>query len=368
MNFSFADRVSAMEVSGVRKVFDLARQIENPVNLSIGQPHFDVPEDIRKAAADAINSGKNAYTQTQGGPELRKAILNSNLGKDYNEKELLVVSGVSGALTLAFLALLNPGDEIVTTDPYFVSYKQLSLLCGATPVYVDTYPDFKLKAEAVEGKITDKTKCIVISSPSNPTGVVYSEEELKALAAVAEKHDLLVISDEIYADFVYDDELPRIKDYYKKTLVMGGFSKSHAMTGWRLGYVLGNEELIGAMTKLQQFTYVCAPSFAQFAAALAVDNPLQEEVADYKCKRDKIYNGLKDIGYEVECPGGAFYIFPKVPWGTDMEFVEEAVKNKLLIIPGSVFSEKNTHFRISYAAADDVLDQGLEILESIFKK
>lgn len=368
MGINFAKRIDSMEVSGVRKVFDLAKKIDNPVNLSIGQPHFDVPEKIKESAIEAIKSGKNAYTQTQGCPEIREAILNSEYGKDFSTEQLLIVSGVSGALTLAFLAILDEGDEIITTDPYFVSYKQLSLMCGAKPVYVDTYPDFKINAEKFEGKISPKTKCIVISSPSNPTGVVYSEEELRSLAQVAKKHGLLVISDEIYADFMYDGKLPRMSDYYDNTLVFGGFSKSHAMTGWRMGYVLGPVEMIAAMTKLQQFTYVCAPSFAQIAAAVALENRLTDEVQDYKQKRDKIYNGLKDIGYNVTRPGGAFYIFPEVPWGTDMEFVEEAIKNKLLIIPGSVFSEQKTNFRISYAASDETLDRGLEILAKIYKK
>ncbi len=365
---NFANRISKMDVSGVRKVFDLAKQIDNPVNLSIGQPHFAVPENIKQAAIEAINADDNAYTQTQGAKQIREAILSSGNGNKYGENQLLVTSGVSGALTLAFLALLNEGDEIITTDPYFVSYKQLSLMCGARPIFVDTYPDFKLNAADVLEKITKRTKCIVLSSPSNPTGVVYSEEELKELATVAKNNNLLVISDEIYADFIYDGELPRISDYYENTLVLGGFSKSHAITGWRLGYALGPKELIGAMTKLQQFTYVCAPSFAQTATALAVGKPLEKEVDEYKIKRNKVYHGLQEIGYEVERPGGAFYIFPKVPWGTDMEFVEEAIKNKLLIIPGSVFSEKNTHFRISYAATEDTINRGLSILEKIFKK
>lgn len=365
MDMEFSRRVQSMDVSGVRKVFDLAATIDNPVNLSIGQPHFDVPESARQAAIDAINSGKNAYTQTQGGPELRKALLDYLPAGKYSEKQLLIVSGVSGGLTLAFLALLNEGDEIVTCDPYFVSYKQLAKLCGAKPVYFDTYPEFRLDAAKVEAAITPRTKAIVLSNPGNPTGVVYTEAELKALAEVAKKQNLLLISDEIYRDYAYDSPILSMADYYENTLVMGGFSKSHAMTGWRLGYVAGPEPIIAAMTKLQQFTYVCAPSFAQVAAAAVVGHPMTERLEEYGQKRNRIYEGLVSAGYEVARPGGAFYIFPKVPWGTDMEFVEEAIRNKLLIIPGSVFSEANTHFRISYAAEDDTIDRGLEILAGL---
>ena len=180
---------------------------------------------------------------------------------------------------------------------------------------------------------------------------------------MAGKHGLLVISDELYHDYCYDTpELPSISDYYENTLVLDGLSKSHAMTGWRLGWAAGPRAIIAAMTKLQQFTYVCAPSFAQVAGARALGHPLKEHIDNYKRKRDRISDGLREAGYEVTRPGGAFYIFPKVPWGTDMTFVEEAIRNDLLIIPGSVFSEQNTHFRISYAASDEMIGRGLEIL------
>ncbi|MBN1257216.1 MAG: aminotransferase class I/II-fold pyridoxal phosphate-dependent enzyme [Planctomycetes bacterium] len=360
-----SDRVGMMEASGVRKVFDLARSIDNPVNLSIGQPHFDVPDEAKEAAVEAIRAGKNAYTQTQGGPELRAALIDYLPQRRYQEEQLLVVCGVSGGLTLAFLALLNPGDEIITSDPYFVSYKQLTLLCGGKPVYFNTYPDFRLDPDRIAACVTPRTKAIVLSSPCNPTGVIYTEEELKGLTEVARKHNLLVISDEIYTDYAYDAPAVSIADYYENTMIMGGFSKSHAMTGWRLGYVAGPSELIAAMTKLQQFTYVCAPSFAQVAAAKVMGTRMTEAIADYKQKRDRIYTGLVDAGYEVTRPEGAFYVFPKAPWGTDMEFVTEAIRNKLLIIPGSTFSEQDTHFRISYAAEDDTIERGLEILAKI---
>ena len=365
---SMAQRVQAMDVSGIRKVFDLAREIHEPVNLSIGQPHFDVPDDAKDAAVAAMRAGANAYTQTQGGPELREALLDWLPEGRYAADQLLVTSGVSGGLTLAFLALLDAGHEVVTADPYFVSYKQLALLCGARPVFVDTYPDFQLDPDRLEAALTDRTRAIVLSSPANPTGAVYDEDVLRGVARVAQRHGLLVISDEIYRDYVYDAPFRSIADLYPNTLVLGGFSKSHAMTGWRLGWAAGPREVIGAMTKLQQFTYVCAPSFVQVAGAYALAHPLPERINEYRRKRDRIYAGLREAGYEVTRPGGAFYIFPRVPWGTDMEFVEQAIANKLLVIPGSVFSEQHTHLRISYAASDETIDQGIEILARLARQ
>ncbi|MHC4885178.1 MAG: pyridoxal phosphate-dependent aminotransferase [Planctomycetota bacterium] len=363
-----SDRVNAVDVSGVRKVFDLARSIKDPINLSIGQPHFDVPDTAKAAAAEAIQAGKNAYTQTQGGPEMRAAILAQYPTGRYDEDQLLITSGVTGALTLAFMATLNEGDEVLTSDPYFLMYKQLPKLCGAVPTYFDTYPDFRLNADRIEAAITPKTKILVFSNPANPTGAVASEEDLKAIGELAERHNLLVISDELYRDYTYDQPAASMADVYENTLVLDGLSKSHAMTGWRLGWATGPAPLIQAMTKLQQFTYVCAPSFAQVAAAGEIGKPMQPQINDYRQKRDRIYNGLREIGYEVEKPGGAFYIFPRVPWGTDMEFVEAAIENNLLIIPGSVFSEASSHFRISYAATDETLDRGLEALKAIHQR
>ncbi|MFH0910544.1 MAG: aminotransferase class I/II-fold pyridoxal phosphate-dependent enzyme [Planctomycetota bacterium] len=360
-------RVHSMQASGIRKVFDLAQEIRNPVNLSIGQPHFDVPDEVKAVAIEAIRTGKNSYTQTQGGPELREALLR-HLGGRYDASEILVASGVCGALSLAYLALLDAGDEIVVLDPYFVGYKQLAFLCGARPVFVDTYPDFSLDPERVERAVSPRTRAVIFSSPANPTGAVFSAADLRALAEVARRHDLLVISDEIYCDYAYDAPFQSITDFYEKTLVLNGFSKSHAMTGWRLAWAAGPRELIAAMTKLQQFTYVCAPSFAQIAGAAALGRLPDERIAEYKAKRDRIHAGLVAAGYDVQKPAGAFYIFPRAPWGTDMDFAAAAVKKELLIIPGSVFSEANTHVRISYAATDETIDRGLEILSELVKR
>jgi aspartate aminotransferase/aminotransferase len=363
-----ADRVKAIDASGIRKVFALAAKMKDPVNFSIGQPDFDVPEKIKDAAIEAIRKGQNRYSQTPGIDELKACIVEttkSELG--WSETVPLVTSGVSGALQLLFMATINPGDEVIMADPYFVMYKQLVKMLDGKCVFVDTYPDFKFTAEKIEKAITSKTKLILLNSPANPTGVVYTEDEVKAIAKVAKKHDVLVMSDEIYDKFSYDAVPASIAKYYDKTVLLKGFSKSYAMTGWRLGYVAVKpvlDELIEQMAKLQQYTFVCAPTPFQFAAVEAMDFDISHYVGQYKIKRDMIYNGLKDK-FEVVKPGGAFYIFVKAPGGDATAFVKKAIENNVLIIPGSVFSEKDTHFRISYATTNEKIQKGIEILKSI---
>ncbi len=363
-----ADRVSRTEASGIRKIFDLAATLENPVNLSIGQPDFDVPEPLKEEAANAMRAGKNAYTPTQGGRELRAKLLGGRF-KGYAENQLLITGAVSGGLLLAYLALLNPGDEILIPDPYFVMYKQLALMFDATPVYYDTYPDWKLDAEKIARAVTPRTKAIVFGSPANPTGAVASAAELQAVADVVKRHDLTVLSDDIYEYYCYDGPAANIRDYCPEhTVSLGGFSKSHAMTGWRVGWAAGPAELIQAMTKFQQFSFVCAPTPMQVAAAAAVDFAMDDHIRAYRNKRDLLYDGLRDAGYELEKPGGAFYAFVKTPWGTGDEFVRECVKNNLLCIPGNCFSERDTHFRLAYSAKDDAIRRGVDILATLKHK
>jgi aspartate aminotransferase/aminotransferase len=362
-----AKRTQKIDSSGIRKVFDLARAMEDPVNFSIGQPHFDVPPEVKKAAVSAIERGMNRYTVTQGIPELREAVEARLSEKDVFSQgsKILITSGVSGGILLACLALVDDGDEVLVPDPYFVMYKHLVNLLGGTPVFVDTYPDFRLTEEALENKVTDRTKALFMNSPANPTGATYSAEEVDLAVRFAEKHDLLIISDEIYDEYVYDGgELPSPASRYAKTLLLGGFSKTYSMTGWRIGYAAGPEELIDAMTVIQQFSFVCAPSFAQEAALRAFDVDVTARIADYARRRDMIYDGLKDR-FEITRPRGSFYMFPKVPWGSDEEFVSEAIRRNVLIIPGSVFSERNTHFRISFTAPDDEMRRGIDILNEL---
>ncbi|HEG43058.1 MAG TPA: aminotransferase class I/II-fold pyridoxal phosphate-dependent enzyme [Phycisphaerales bacterium] len=365
-----AERTGLIDASGIRKVFALAASLKDPVNLSIGQPDFDVPDAIKAAAIDAINAGQNSYSQTAGETLLVDKIT-SQLAADYqwSDPNVLVTSGVSGGILLAFMSIIDPGDEVILADPYFVIYKHVINLLGGKCVYVDSYPDFKLPVDGIANAVTERTKLIIVNSPANPTGVVYSEAEIKAIAAVAAKNDILVMSDEIYDTFCYDGKCPSIARYYDKTLLLKGFSKAYAMTGWRMGYAAANDclkDLIDAMTKIQQYTFVCAPKPFQYASVTALDTDMSEYVAAYKKKRDMICDGLKDK-FQVVKPGGAFYTFVKVPegCGTGTEFVKKAIENNVLIIPGNVFSERDTHFRISYATTDEKIQQGIDILRKL---
>lgn len=341
--------------------------MKDPINLSIGLPDFDVPEIAKQAAVDAIARGNNRYTQTQGIATLRDRLrkdLSTEFSRDVGE--VLISSGVSGGLMLAIMAVIDPGDEVIFLDPYFVMYRHLLTLTGGKPVPVDSYPDFKFPADRVEAAITPRTKMIIINSPSNPTGTILSQEEIDAVVAIAKQYNLLILSDEIYEPFLYDQTagLPSPLHSYDKTIVLRGFSKSHAMTGWRLGYVFGYEPVVSQMTKLQQYTYVCAPSPFQHAALAALDIDMTAHVAAYKNKRDIAY-AMLSRKFEVQKPGGAFYIFPKVPTGTATDFCTRAIEKNVLIIPGNVFSAHDTHFRISYATTDTKLQEGCEILLSM---
>jgi len=364
-----ADRAQKVDASGIRKVFALAASLKDPVNFSIGQPDFDVPEQLKEEAIKAIREGINKYSQTAGDILLKEKI--SELVKKeigWDRPAVLVTSGVSGGLLLAFMALINPGDEVIIPDPYFVIYKHTVNMLGGKCVFVDSYPDFQLPLEKISRAVTNKTKLIILNSPCNPTGTVSSEGDIKALAEIAAKKDIVVLTDEIYEKFCYDGDCPSIANYYEKTLLMRGFSKSYAMTGWRLGYVAAHESLtsiIEGMTKIQQYTFVCAPTPFQKAAIAALDYDVSDLVAAYKKKRDLIYEGLRDK-FELVRPHGAFYAFVKTPaGGAATEFVEKAIANNVLIIPGNVFSEKDTHFRISYATSNEKIEQGIEILRGL---
>lgn len=363
-----AQRTTTFDSSGIRKVFDLAAHMPNPINLSIGQPDFDVPEPVREACIDAIQSRKNGYALTQGMPVLRDKLqrqIDAELG--HADRKVFVASGTSGALVLTMLSLVNPGDEVIIFDPFFVMYQPLVSLVGGTSVLIDTYPDFRIDLNRVAAAITDKTKLILLNSPANPTGVTANAAEIEGLARLAAERNIALLSDEIYRAFCYDEPFVSPAKFNDQTIVIDGFSKSHAMTGWRLGFAHGPAAVIDAMVKVQQYSFVCAPQPVQWAGAVAMDVDISGYVAQYRRKRDLVYEGLADV-FELVKPGGAFYAFPKAPWGTATEFVTEAIQNRLLIIPGGIFSQRDTHFRLSYAAADTVLEQGIEVLRKLARR
>ena len=262
------------------------------------------------------------------------------------------------------LSLVNPGDEVILFDPYFVMYEPLTQLVGGVPVLIDTYPDFRIDLQKVADAITPRTKMIMVNSPANPTGVTATREELQGLAELAAERDVALVSDEIYRQFCYDQPFVSPARFNERVIVIDGFSKSHAMTGWRLGFVHGPADVIDTMVKLQQYTFVCAPQPAQWAGAAAMDVRIDGHIADYRRKRDLIVDGLSDC-FELARPQGAFYAFPKVPWGTGTEFVTAAIERNLLIIPGNIFSRRDTHFRISYAAGDATIQRGIDVLRQL---
>jgi len=361
-----AERTRCFDTSGIRRVFELGAKLTERIDLSIGQPDFDVPPEVRQAAIDAIQSGKNGYALSQGIPALREK-LQARIDREYghDDREVFVTCGTSGGLMLAMLVLVDPGDEVIVFDPCFVMYDALAGVAGAKVVYVDTYPDFRIDLDRVADAITPKTKAIVSNSPANPTGVAASEAEVRGLAELARERDVVLISDEIYRDFCYDEPFHSPAEHNPQTLVCDGFSKSAGMPGWRLGFAHGPSRIIREMIKLQQYSFVCAPHPFQWAGATAMDMDTREHLEAYRRKRDLIADGLADH-YELVRPTGAFYAFPKAPWGTGTEFVEKAItEHNLLIIPGQAFSRRDTHFRISFAAPDEVIREGVAVLRKM---
>lgn len=360
-----ADRMHKIDASGIRKVFDLATKMKNPINLSIGQPHFDTPDPVKRALCQAVEEGRNVYSQSQGIAPLREGLLQEFVAPlGHADRDLFVTSGTSGGLMLALSVLVNPGDEVIAFDPWFVMYKHLVTLAGGTCVQIDTYPDFRIDLNKVRDAITPRTKAILCNSPCNPTGYVASEEELKGLAELAREKNICLISDEIYRVFCYDKPFVSPVKWNDQTIVIDGFSKSHSMTGLRLGFAHGPSHIIQQMIKLQQFTFVCAPQPVQWAGLAALKCDVSDRVANYARNREFL---LKELGgiYDIRGSGGAFYLFIKAPWGTGTEFVSKAIENELLIIPGNVFSQHDSHFRVSFAADDSTLQRGAEILKRI---
>jgi len=375
----FSERSSAIDASGIRRVFELGRKLRDPINLSIGQPDFPVPDVIKQSAIEAIQKNHNGYTVTQGIEPLRRSIiahLQEDVGWSFDSDELglLVTSGTNGALLLAGLAMLNPGDEMIVPDPYFVVYPAITKLCGATAVYCDVYPDFRMTAERIEPLITKKTKLLMLNSPSNPAGVVLNNQELREIVELCEKHGVVIITDEIYDEFTYadareDGRCPSPARFSRDMLLVRGFGKSYGCTGWRMGYCAGPKAIIDQLMKLQQYSFVCAPSIAQWGLVHAYDVDISGHVAAYARRRDMVESALGEVTNVVHA-GGSFYSFIEVPRHLGMNasaFAEKALERNVLVIPGNVFSRQDTHFRVSYAVNETTLGRGLEALAALLK-
>ncbi|MFI4892130.1 MAG: pyridoxal phosphate-dependent aminotransferase [Phycisphaerales bacterium JB058] len=383
------DRARGVSASGIRRIFNLAAKLEDPINLSIGQPDFPVPAAVKRGAIEAIEQDKNGYTLTRGiAPLLGKinAHLKFDLGWDIADGgegsgvDSFVTSGTSGALTLAFLALMGPGDEAIIPDPYFAMYPYMATIAGGTAVRCDTYPDFRMTAERVEPLITEKTKFVLYNSPGNPSGVVGTVDECRDLLELCRSKGVLLISDEIYDEFTFKGGLTDVAKGDGKTprcpsparfdgaqndvLLIRGFGKTYGFTGWRAGYAAGPEPVINAMTRIHQYTYVCAPSIVQWGAMAAFDVDMSVHVDDFEQRRDMVVDRLREHT-EVSVPEGAFYVFVKVPERlglTSNQFVDRCLERDVMVIPGSVFSDRDTHFRVSFSAPRAKLEKGLDII------
>ena len=369
-------RVRDISPSGIRRFFDLLASMEGVISLGVGEPDFVTPWHIREAGIYSLEQGYTSYTSNYGLLELREELANYLAGRhgiSYDpQRELLITVGVSEGVDLALRAILDPGDEVIVHDPSYVSYLPCTVLAGGVfvPVPTNLENDFQVRAGDIEKRITTRTKAILLGYPSNPTGAVMDKGELVKIAKVAKRHNLLVISDEIYGRLVYGVEhtcfasLPGMKEH---TILLGGFSKAYAMTGWRIGYAAAREEIIEAMMKIHQYTMMCAPTMAQMAALEALksgDDQVEEMVADYDQRRRIMVKGLNDIGLTCFEPKGAFYAFPSVK-STGLssdDFAEKLLlEARVAVIPGSTFGQCGEgHIRCCYATSLPEIEEALE--------
>ncbi len=370
-----SETLKDIKPSGIRKFFDLLADMGDVTALTVGQPDFVTPWHIREAAIRSLERGHTYYTSNSGLPELRLEItkyMSRRFDLDYEPSQVLVTVGGSEAIDVAVRSLVNPGDEVIIPMPSFVCYEPIARMAGAKAVIVNTKAEngFKLTAEELREAITDKTKLLVLPYPNNPTGAILDKEELEALAEVLRDTDIAVLSDEIYAELTFGKRhvsIASIEGMKERTVIASGFSKAYAMTGWRLGYLIGPKPWVAQMTKLHQYAIMCAPTASQFAAIEALaegDSDIEEMCAEYNRRRVYIYEGLRDIGLPVMMPEGAFYIYPYIGgFGlTSEEFCERLLKEeKCAIVPGTAFGECGEGYaRISYAYSVKHIGEALE--------
>ena len=377
--------LKSVKPSGIRKFFDIANELEDVISLSVGEPDFHTPWHIREEGIYSLEKGRTRYTPNKGFIKLREEIsayLKRKFSLEYSpEKEILVTVGGSEAIDLCIRALINKGDEVLIPEPSFGCYVPITQMAGGVPVTIKTTAEnkFKLMVEDLEKAVTDKTKLLVLPYPNNPTGGIMERDELKAVADFAIKHDLIVLSDEIYAELTYTGhrhvsiaELPGMKE---RTVIVNGFSKSHSMTGWRMGYAVGPAEIISPMTKLHQFAIMSAPTMSQYAAIEALrngDEDIEKMRSEYDMRRRLIVDGLNKMGLTCFEPEGAFYVFPSIKSTglSSAEFCEKLIYSKgVAVVPGDAFGESGEGFvRISYCYSINHITEALERMQAFIKE
>lgn len=384
MKDMLSKQVVGLKPSGIRKFFDIVSEMEDAISLGVGEPDFDTPWHIRDEGIYSLEKGRTFYTSNSGLMELRQEISNyikKKQGVTYDPKhEILITVGGSEAIDIGLRAIVNPGDEVLIPQPSYVSYEPCAIMAGAVPVIIELKAEneFRLTAKELEDAITDRTKVLILPFPNNPTGAIMERQDLEAIAEVIRKHDILVMSDEIYAELTYKEKhvsIAEIEGMRERTILINGFSKSYAMTGWRLGYACGPKEIIEQMTKLHQFAIMCAPTTSQYAAVEALRNgdaDVAEMRTAYNQRRRFLIHAFREMGLECFEPFGAFYVFPCIKeFGmTSEEFAERFLaEEKVAVVPGTAFGDCGEGFlRISYAYSLDNLKLAIRKLADFVER
>ena len=379
-----SDKVTALKPSGIRKFFDIVNEMKDAISLGVGEPDFDTPWHIRDEGIYALERGRTFYTSNAGLKDLREEIANyikRTQGINYNpDNEILVTVGGSEAIDIGLRAIINPGDEVIIPQPSYVSYEPCAILAGAKPVIINLKAEneFRLKPDELLNAITDKTKILILPYPNNPTGAIMEKEDLEAVARIIKEKDILVMSDEIYAALTYKGKhvsIASLDGMKERTILINGFSKAYAMTGWRLGFACAPKEITAQMTKIHQYAIMCAPTTSQYAAVSALrngDNDVEMMRQSYNQRRRFLLNAFKEMGLECFEPYGAFYVFPCIKEFnmTSEEFATKLLmEEKVAVVPGTAFGECGEGFvRISYAYSLENLKEALSRIENFIKK
>lgn len=379
-----SDKVTALKPSGIRKFFDIVNEMKDAISLGVGEPDFDTPWHIRDEGIYALERGRTFYTSNAGLKDLREEIANyikRTQGINYNpDNEILVTVGGSEAIDIGLRAIINPGDEVIIPQPSYVSYEPCAILAGAKPVIIDLKAEneFRLKPDELLNAITDKTKILILPYPNNPTGAIMEKNDLEAIARIIKEKDILVMSDEIYSALTYKDRhisIASLDGMKERTILINGFSKAYAMTGWRLGFACAPKEITAQMTKIHQYAIMCAPTTSQYAAVSALkngDNDVEMMRQSYNQRRRFLLNTFKEMGLECFEPYGAFYVFPCIKEFnmTSEEFATKLLmEEKVAVVPGTAFGECGEGFvRISYAYSLENLKEALSRIENFIKK